>query len=282
MKKLFYLLVMVAMCGACKKSAENAVSPESAYQACVDAESLYKKIGEKYDEYQKNNALTPELKVSLEKESDDLFENTKKVYAEFFVNHINTPFAQKIFSETVWLRRLNPLQLESVVNKVSDATFKETDVYKNAAERVQIMKNSQPGHPYKNIASNDPNGKPIQLSDFVGKGKYIVLEFWASWCPDCRVEMPEMVDLYNSVKDKNFEFVGYSMDKTKEPWMKAVEDYHITWPQMSDFEVWNSKGTKQYAVQSIPQAILISPDGLILARYTSVKDLSKKVAELVK
>jgi peroxiredoxin len=282
MKKLVYLLVVVIMCGACKKSADIAVSPELAYQSCLDAESLYKKIGEKYDEYEKNNALTPELKVSLEKEANDLFENTKKVYAEFFVGHINTPYAQKIFAETVWLRRLNPLQLESVINKVTDAAFKETDAYKNAAERVQIMKNSQPGNPYMNIVSNDPDGNPIQLSDFVGKGKYVILEFWASWCPDCRVEMPTMVELYNSIKDKNFEIVGYSMDKTKEPWVKAVEDFHITWPQMSDFGVWNSKGTKQYAVQSIPHAILISPDGMILARYTSVDDLSKKVAELIK
>jgi thiol-disulfide isomerase/thioredoxin len=268
---------MVIMCGACKK-----VSPELAYQSCLDAESLYKKVGEKYDLYQKDNALTPELKVSLEKESDDLFENTKKVYADFFVHHINTPYAQKIFSETVWLRRLNELQLESVLNKVTDVAFKETDAYKNAAERVQIMKNSKPGNPYIPIVSNDPDGNPVQLSDFVGKEKYIVLEFWASWCPDCRVEMPEMVELYNSVKDKNFEFVGYSLDKTKEPWVEAIEKFDITWPQMSDFEFWNSKGVKQYAVQSIPQAILISPDGLILARYASVKDLSKKVAELVK
>jgi peroxiredoxin len=267
---------MVLICSACKKS------PEEAYQPCLDAEKSYNQLDDKYEEAKKNGTLTPEFEAALDKEAEVLFEKAKEAHAVFFENYINTPYAQKIFSETRWTRRLNMEQLERVINKVSDPVFKETDIYKNGAARIDIMKNTKPGHSYTNIVSKDPDGNPVQLSDYVGKGKYVLLDFWASWCPDCRKEMPALVELYNTFKDKNFEIVGYSMDKTDEAWKKGIEDLNISWPQMSDCDFWNSQGTKLYAVQSIPQTILINPEGIIIERGLSVNELLKKLVEIVK
>jgi thiol-disulfide isomerase/thioredoxin len=269
---------MVLICTACSKS----LSPEDAYKPCLETEDAYNQLGNKYEKAQKAGTLTPELAATLDKEAEMLFENTKKTYAVFFENYINTPFAQQIFSETRWTRRLNLDQLESVLSKVTDTAFKETDVFQNAVIRIDNMKNTKPGHAYTDIVAKDLVGNSIALSDYVGKGKYVVLDFWASWCPDCRVEMPELVELYNTYKDKNVEIVGYSMDKTVEAWKKGVEDLNITWPQMSDCNFWNSQGTKLYAVQSIPQLILINPEGIIIERGLSAAALLNKIVEIVK
>ena len=254
MKTLAYLLGLVLLCIACKTK-----NPEKEYQTCLAAEAAY-------------NAG----------ESDSLFEKAKEVYADFYKNNINTAFGQKIFSESKWTRRLNVDQLNLVVKAVSDAAFKETDAYKNAADRLFRMKNSLPGNPFTNIVSKDPDGNPVELANYAGKGKYVLLDFWASWCPDCRKEMPALVDLYSANKNKNFEIVGYSLDKNKDAWIKGIAALNIAWPQMSDCDFWNSQGAKLYAVQFIPLTILIDPDGIIVERGLDMATLKEKLALLLK
>jgi thiol-disulfide isomerase/thioredoxin len=273
-------MVMVLIGTACNKN--KSISPETAYQACEAAEKAYNDLADQYEALENNGTLTPELKDSLDKQAEILFEDAKKAYTVFFEDQINTPYAQQIFTETRWTRRLNPDQLESVVNKVTDAAFKETEAYQNAVNRLNAMKYTQPGYAYVNIVSKDPDGNPIELSQYAGKGKYVLLDFWASWCPDCRKEMPALVELYAAYKDKNFEIVGYSLDKKEDAWKKGIEDLNITWPQMSDCDYWNSQGVKSYAVQFIPLTILLDPEGKIIERGLSVSELLSKIEELSK
>jgi len=277
MKNLIYLLSLLLICVACKTR-----NPEKDFQACKAAEEAYNALDDKYEQEAKAGTLTEEMKVSLENESDSLFENAKAVYAGFYRNNINTAFAQKIFSESKWTRRLNVKQLESVVQAVTDTAFKGTDAYKNAADRLFRMKSTLPGNPYTNIVAKDPQGNTIELANFVGKGKYVLLDFWASWCPDCRKEMPALVDLYATYKDKNLEIVGYSLDKDKDAWIKGIEELNITWAQMSDCDFWNSQGAKLYAVQFIPLTILINPEGNIVERGLDVDTLKEKLSILLK
>ena len=268
------LLCLALLCSACNKN------PEKEYQACTAAEEAYNAFVDKYEQDAKAGTLSEEAKASSENQADSLFENAKVVFAGFFKDNINTAFAQKIFSESKWTRRLNAVQLESVMQAVTDTAFKKTDAYKNAADRLFSMKNTLPGHPYTNIVSKDPEGNTAELANYVGKGKYVLLNFWASWCPDCRKEMPELVELYDAYKDKNLEFVGYSLDKDKNAWIKGIEDLNITWPQLSDCDFWNSQGAKQYAVQFIPLTILINPEGNIIERGLSMDSLKIKLAGL--
>jgi thiol-disulfide isomerase/thioredoxin len=254
MKNIMYLLGLALLCFSC-----NAKSPEKDYQACTAAEEAYNK-----------NA------------TDSLFEQTKAIYADFYKNNINTAFGQKIFSESKWTRRLNAEQLNSVIQVVTDMVFKETDAYKNAADRLFRMKTTVPGNPFTNIIAKDPEGNTIELVNYVGKGKYVLLNFWASWCPDCRKEMPELVKLYAAYKDKNFEMIGYSLDKDKDAWKKGIETLNITWTQFSDCDYWNSQGAKLYAVQFIPQTILINPDGTIIERGLDIDALKVKLSNLIK
>ena len=277
MVKTVYLLGLALLCIAC-----NTKNPENDFKVCIAAEEAYNELADKYRQMEEAGRLTEEAKVDFEKESEILFETAKSVYADFFRNNINTAYAQKIFSESRWTRRLNPDQLESVVQAVTDEGFKESDIYKYAADRLFRMKNSLPGNTYTNIISKDPEGNTAELASYVGKGKYVLLDFWASWCPDCLREMPDLVELYAAYKDKNFEIVGYSLDRNKEAWIKGIETLNITWPQLSDCDYWDSQGAKLYAVQFIPQSILINPEGIIIERGSEIDIMKEKLADILK
>ncbi|MDR2474350.1 MAG: TlpA family protein disulfide reductase, partial [Bacteroidales bacterium] len=159
--------------------------------------------------------------------------------------------------------------------------LKSTEAFQINAERLTNMKTSLPGFTYKDIQSKDAQGNPCNLSDYAGKGKYVLLDFWASWCPPCREEMPNLVKLYSEYKDKNFEIVGYSLDKKEDAWKKGIQDLQMTWPQLSDCEYWNSLGVRTYAVQSIPCTVLIAPDGTIIERGLSGEALAEKIKSLI-
>jgi len=277
MKHLTYLISLALICIAC-----NSVNPEKDYEACLAAEEAYNASVENYRQETAAGTLTEEAKAALNKESDELFENAKVVFAGFYKKNINTAFAQNIFSESRWTRRLSSDQLESVVQAVTDEEFKKVEAYKNAADRLLRMKNSQPGNDFTNIISFDPQGNADELANYVGKGKYVLLDFWASWCPDCIKDLPEMVELYAAYKDKNFEIVGYSLDRNKDAWIKGIEKHNITWPQMSDYDYWDSQGAKLYAVQFIPLTFLINPEGKIVEKGLEISTLKEKLAELIK
>ena len=109
----------------------------------------------------------------------------------------------------------------------------------------------------------DPKGEVHQLSEFVGNGKVVLIDFWASWCPPCRKEMPHLVELYKQYKNKGFEIVGISLDSKPEAWAKGVKDLNITWTQLSDLKGWQNAGAALYGVNSIPHTVLVDKDGTI-------------------
>ena len=127
-----------------------------------------------------------------------------------------------------------------------------------------------------------PEGKTVKLSDYVGKGKVVLVDFWASWCGPCRREMPNLVEAYAKYKNKNFEIVGVSLDQSADAWKEAIKKLNITWPQMSDLKYWNCEGAQLYAVSSIPHTVLIDGEGTILARGLHGDELQEKIAEAVK
>ena len=276
MKNTVYLLALVLVFIACKTKKNS----EDDYQACMAAEDAYNTLVSKLE--LESGTATEAEKANFEKELDALFENTKTVFTYFYKNNINTEFGQNIFTESRWTRRLNENQLETVVAAVTDESFKETDAFKNANDRLFRMKNTRPGNPYTNIVAKNPQGNTVELANYAGKGKYVLLNFWASWCPDCRKEMPALVKLYTAYQNKNFEIVGYSLDRTQDDWFKEIESLNITWPQLSDCDYWNSQGAKLYAVQFIPLFILINPEGKIIERGLDIDDLKEKLAKLIK
>lgn len=138
------------------------------------------------------------------------------------------------------------------------------------------------GHMAPDFTQNDVDGNPVKLSSF--KGKFVLIDFWASWCGPCRAENPNVVKAYAKYKDKNFEILGISLDETnaKDAWLAAIKKDGITWPQVSDLKGWKNEAGKLYAVNSIPQNFLIDPNGKIIATNLRGEELNKTLDKFLK
>ena len=148
------------------------------------------------------------------------------------------------------------------------------------AHRAEAMKSRQPGSQFKDIALQTPQGATKRLSDYCGKGNYVLVDFWASWCGPCRAEMPRVKALYEKYHSKGFEIVGVSLDNDKAAWTGAIQRMNLTWPHLSDLKGWQSEAAALYGISAIPATLLIDPQGKIIAFGLRGDQLDAKVAEL--
>lgn len=129
------------------------------------------------------------------------------------------------------------------------------------------------------ISLPNPNGKVINLSDL--RGKYVLVDFWASWCKPCRRENPNVVRAYQKYKSKGFEILSVSLDKNKSAWVNAIKADNMTWKHVSDLKFWNSEAAQKYGVSSIPFTLLLDPDGKIVAKNLRGEALHNTLAKLL-
>jgi len=132
------------------------------------------------------------------------------------------------------------------------------------------------------FTQNDTEGNPVKLSSF--RGKYVLVDFWASWCGPCRAENPNVVNAFNQYKDKGFTVLGVSLDdeKGKQKWLDAIKKDGLTWTHVSDLKYWNNEVSKAYGIRSIPQNVLLDPNGVIIGKNLRGKALLDKLAEILK
>jgi peroxiredoxin len=129
------------------------------------------------------------------------------------------------------------------------------------------------------MVMQDVNGKDVSISSF--RGKYVLIDFWASWCGPCRMENPNVVKAFNEYKGKNFTILGVSLDKDKDSWKKAIAQDHLAWTQMSDLKYWNSQAVETFGFQGIPFNVLVDPSGKVVAQELRGEDLDSKLKQVL-
>lgn len=174
-----------------------------------------------------------------------------------------------------------PTRIQPLLAKIPAAYDSSQDVV-SLKLYVETATKTAVGQNYIDFSMDKPDGTSVKLSDFVSKNKYTLVDFWASWCGPCRMEMPNVVEAYEKYKSKGLEIVGVSLDNNKESWTKAIKDLNMQWKHMSDLKGWQSEGASLYGVRSIPATVLINQEGKIVARNLRGEELGKKLSELLK
>ncbi|WP_345954313.1 TlpA disulfide reductase family protein [Mucilaginibacter sp. PAMB04168] len=203
----------------------------------------------------------------------------KALYTKFIESHPNSYVALVSFNNIGLGYNFDPKVADVQFNKFS-AALRESALGKQTAEKIAIAKKKDLGVLAMDFTQNDVNDKPVKLSDF--KGKYVLVDFWASWCAPCRAENPNVVKTYNQLKGKNFEIIGVSLDDKKAAWLKAIETDGLPWVQVSDLKGWKNDVALKYGVSAIPENILIDPTGKVIAKNLRGEELMTKLSALVK
>jgi peroxiredoxin len=173
----------------------------------------------------------------------------------------------------------DPKEIEPLFYTLNDSL--RTSVTGQALQaKINELKITAIGIVAPDFTQPDVNGKPVKLSSL--RGKYVLIDFWASWCQPCRQENPTVVRAYNKYKAKNFTILGVSLDKpnAKQAWLSAIKNDGLVWTQVSDLKSWYNEAAALYGVKAIPQNFLLDPEGKIIAKNLRGEDLENKLAEI--
>jgi peroxiredoxin len=235
---------------------------------------MYSELNEQYKEAKEAGDEQKMSELDAEYESvdaqmkqfilDNALSNNKSVVAAYAVSRNSYYFDEK--------------DLEPVVENF-DPSIQESTYVKSLADRVAVLKSVAIGQPAVDFTMDNMEGEPVALSSLYGK--YLLVDFWASWCGPCRRENPNVVAAYQEYKDKGFDILGVSFDRSKDKWIEAVEVDNLTWHHVSDLKYWGNEAGKLYGINSIPSNILLDPDGTIIAKNLRGEELHHKLEELL-
>ena len=275
------LLCQVMM--ACGQRTDKASAPQGGDDFAAKMENAmtqYKALETEYRQLAKAKE-TPETEKRLE-EINQKADSLGKVQIDMLLNMSEAMRQSKTPAKYVAMVMydLDYDQLKKICDP-STGYYNEPEM-EQPKKLLAGLEKRRPGQLYHELTMKDLNGKEVKLSQYVGKGKYVLVDFWASWCGPCRREMPSVVAAYKQFKDKGLEIVGVSFDQQHDAWAAAVKSLGMDWPQMSDLKGWQCAASEVYGVKSIPSNVLLDPEGKIVATDLRGEDLLKVIGERLK
>jgi len=233
-----------------------------------------------YTEYSAARKAKDKAKQDAAEKQIDAIDSakTENVYGKYIKTNPNSPIAVFVLRDYAGYA-INADKISPLYNKLP-AAQKEYAFSKTFKSQIDIAAKTGIGKMAMDFTQNDTLEKPVSLASF--KGKYVLLDFWASWCGPCRAENPNVVAAYNKYHDKGFNVLSVSLDQpgAKEKWLKAIHDDNLAWTHVSDLKFWDNAVAKEYGIQAIPQNFLIDPDGKIVGKDLRGDDLVNKLATI--
>jgi len=237
-------------------------------------------LGKQYSAAQKSGDTI--LMKKLDDDYTKLSEVIEKKDREFSVNFVKTntkSFVAPYFLLNKLSYEMELGQMDSLTNAF-DTSLNKSVYVKALKERIDILKKVAIGQPAPDFTMNDSLGNPVKLSSLFGK--YLLIDFWASWCGPCRRENPNVVAAFKEFSKKGFDILGVSLDKEKSKWTTAIKKDNLSWHHVSDLQFWKNAAAKQYGINSIPSNVLLDKKGIIIAKNLRGEELIKKLKELLK
>ncbi len=228
----------------------------------------------KLDSARKSNHT--ELAVIYKKQLDSMKTEYEKFQSDYISSHPTSPVSVELIMDNSYMN--NPERLESWINML-DPSLKNSDRVMKISHKVEVMKKVAVGQTAPDFEQNDSTSTKVRLSSHFGK--YLLIDFWASWCGPCRGENPNVVTAYERFHKKGFDIISVSLDEDRKKWLGAVKKDNLTWTQVSDLQGWTNEVAKIYGIYAIPDNFLLDKNGTILARGLRDADLTEKLEELL-